>query len=284
MPTPDLPDECWPVDVTVIPDWDDNEVEADPEADPPVVAVPVYSADTKARAIALAGQSMRLLTGFRVGGCPVTVRPCRRDCNTRTWRTYPVRGYMGSTPWFPVQLGGAWLNIGCGCSTSCSCSRVFEIRLSSAASAVSEVKVDGVVLDASSYRLDPGGRLVRTDGIDWPLCQDLNAPDTEAGTWSVTYTPGAAVDGLGAAAAGLLASQYARALNGGDCELPDTVTQVVRLGVTMTLAPGSFPGGRTGIRIVDDYLTFYNPYGYIGVPSAMVNIDALPPRAVGPSS
>lgn len=280
---PELPDYCWPVDTTELPGWDSWETEPDPGADPPVVGVPTYSDVVKARAISLAGQSMRLLTGFRVGGCPVTVRPCSRYCETRTWRTYPVRGYSGSTPWWPVNLGGQWLNIGCGeHSDGCSCGRTYEVRLASATSEVSEVKIDGAVLPPSSYRLDPGGRLVRLDGDAWPLCQDLNAPDTEDGTWSITYTPGAPVDGLGAVAAGWLALEYAKALIGEDCGLPTTVTQVVRLGVTMTLAPGSFPEGKTGIRIVDDYLTRWNPHGYLYSPSAVLNIDLPSHRAVGP--
>jgi hypothetical protein len=271
---PELPDYCWPVDTTELAGWDDWAIEPEPEADPPVEGVKLYSEVVKARAESLAGQSMRLLCGFRVGGCPVTVRPCRRDCNTRTWGAYPVRGYAGSTPWFPVSLGGQWLNVSC-CDHSggCSCSASYEVALPSAVSAVDEVLIDGEVLAPSSYQLRPGGRLVRIDGERWPLEQDLNAPDTEPGTWSVTYVPGAPVDGLGAVCAGLLALEYAKALNGDDCDLPTTVTQVVRLGVTMTLAPGSFPEGKTGIRIVDDYVTRWNPYGHLASPAAVYNID-----------
>lgn len=280
---PELPDYCWPVDTAELPGWDEIAVEADPDAEPPVLEVPVYSELTKARAISLAGQTMQLLTGFRVGGCPVTVRPCMRGCETRTWRAYPVRGYSGSTPWWPVNLGGQWLNIGCGAhSDGCSCSRTSEVRLASATSEVTEVKVDGAVLDPIHYRLDPGGILVRLDGESWPLCQNLGAPDTEDGTWSITYVPGTPVDGLGAVAAGWLALEYAKALIGQDCALPTTVTQVVRLGVTMTLAPGSFPDGKTGIRIVDDYTARWNPYGHLGSPVAVYNLDLPSHRAVGP--
>lgn len=111
---PELPDFCWPVDTACVPDWDAWEVEPDPEADPPVEGVPVYTDAEKGRAVSLAGQTLRALTGYRVGGCPVTVRPCRAGCSEQTWRTYPAVGYSGSTPWYPVSLGGRWLNIGCG--------------------------------------------------------------------------------------------------------------------------------------------------------------------------
>lgn len=276
---PDLPDFCWPVDTSCVPDWDAWEVPPDPEADPPVVGVPLYTAEQKARAVALAGQSLRLLTGFRVGGCPITVRPCGPGCSEQNWRTYPVGG-PGSTPWFPVNLGGTWLNVSCGCAGGCDCTSLREVRLYGPASGVVEVKVDGSVLDPSDYRLDGGGVLVRTDGGTWPLCQNLSAPDTEPGTWSVTYTPGAPVDGLGAYAAGLLAGQYVRACTGGQCDLPSSVTRIVRQGVELTLGVGAFPEGKTGIREVDAWLEAVNPHA-LKAPSSVMSPDRRPPRVQG---
>lgn len=258
---PALPDFCWPVDTSCVPDW--NAWETEPDEDEP--GVPLYSDADKARAISLAGQTLRMLTAFRVGGCPVLVRPAARKCRELTWRTYPVAG-GGSTPWRPVDLGGVWLNVGCGHDSVCGCLGLREVRLYGQASSVSEVKVDGVVLDPSAYRLDPGGRLVRLDGEVWPLCQNLAAPDTEAGTWSVTYTPGAAVDGIGAYAAGVLAGEFVRACTGGECRLQANVTQIARNGVTMTLGLGAFPDGKTGIREVDLYIERWNPYGHKSPP------------------
>lgn len=267
-PLPSMPDLCWPVDTSCVPDWDAWDIEPDPEADPPVVGVPLYSEADKEYAIALAGQSMRLLTGFRVGGCPVTVRPSGRGCVPRTWRAYPVAG-LGSVPWSPISVDGQWMNIGCGHAGGCGCVEVHQVRLAGSPSqgAVTEVKVDGLVLDPSAYRLDPGGLLVRLDGLGWPLCQDLTKADTEEGTWSVSYTPGVAVDGLGARAAGILAGQFVRACTGGSCDLPNSVTQIVRQGVTLTLGVGAFPGGRTGIRSVDSYLERWNPQGHTTPPT-----------------
>lgn len=260
-PTPALPDFCWPVDTSCVTDWDEWETEPDPEADPPVAGVPVYSEMSKLRAISLAGQTLRLLTGFRVGGCPITVRPCRAGCNESTWRTYPVSGMGGSTPWFPVSLGGRWLNIGCGHAGGCSCSGLSEVKLYGPASVVTQVKIGGSVLDPTAYRLDQGGLLVRTDGDPWPMEQNLSAPDTEPDTWSVTYLPAAPVDGLGAYAAGVLAGEFVKACTGGDCRLPDNVTQIVRPGISMTIGLGAFPQGKTGIREVDSWIEDVNPSG-----------------------
>lgn len=277
---PPLPDFCWPVDVSCVPDWNDWDVEPDPEADPPVEGVPKYTPEQKARACALAAQSLRYLTGYRVGGCPVTVRPCRAGCSEETWRTYPVGGVGGSTPWYPVNIGGTWLNIGCGCGGGgCSCSRTSEVRLHGPVGAIETVKVDGVTVDPSLYRLDAPNRLVSL-GDPWPLCQDLSAPDSEPGTWSVTYTAGAAVDGLGAWVAGILAGEYVKACTGGDCRLPNSVTSIVRDGVSMTLGPGAFPDNRTGIMEVDNWVARWNPAGLRG-PSTVLSLDRLSPRVMG---
>lgn len=283
---PDFPDPCWPVDVSCVSDWAETRtIPADPEADPPVVEheEPVYSDRQRAYAVSLAGQTMRLLTGFRVGGCPITVRPCQSGCTESTWQTYPVVGFTGSTPWFPVNLGGQWLNIWCGHSGGCGCSATHEVALYGPASLVTEVKVNGDVLDPSAYRLDPGGRLVRVDGEGWPLCQNLDAPDTEDGTWSVTYHTGLPVDGIGALAAGALAGQYVRACSGSDCDLPKTVTQIVRNGVTVTMAPGAFPNGKTGIKTVDAYLERWNPSGDRRPRSSAWSPDVARPRPVAGS-
>lgn len=260
---PDLPDFCWPVDTSCVPLWDALEDPTQPAGpDNP----PLYSEADKARAVSLAGQTLRMLTGFRVGGCPVTVRPASRGCTEQTWRTYPVDG-GGSTPWQPVSLGGRWLNIGCGHARSgCGCLSTREVTLHGTVGAIVAVKVDGMTLDPTAYRLDRGGRLVRLDGDGWPLCQDLAAPDDAEGTWSVTYVPGAPVDGIGAWVAGLLAGEYVKACTSGECRLPTGVTQVVRQGVTLTLGTGTFPGGRTGIREVDAYLERWNPNGLRSAP------------------
>lgn len=260
---PDLPDLCWPVDTSCVDGWDD------------------YDAGARARAVALAGQTLRVLTLFQVGGCPVVVRPASQGCRDRTWRTYPVTG-PGALPWAPVSVGGSWLNIGCGHTGGCGCLGAREVRLYGPASTVSEVKVDGVVLDPSAYRLDPGGLLVRLDAGTWPLCQDLALPDTEEGTWSVTYIPGAPVDGLGAYAAGVLAGEFVKACSGGDCRLPSGVTQIARQGVTLTLTPGSFPGGRTGIKEVDAYLARWNPNGMSSPPAVYSPGIRRPRRMAAP--
>lgn len=273
-PLPALPDFCWPVDTSCVDDWDAWEIPPSEGSE----GVPRYTAEQKARAVALATQTLRMLTLWRVGGCPVTVRPATQGCRDKTYRVFPVSG-SGAVPWQPVSMGGQWINIGCGHSSACSCLGAREVLLPSNAGEVLSVTIDGLTLDPTAYRLDAGARLVRLDGDTWPLCQDLTKPDTEEGTWAVTYRPGAPVDGLGAYVAGVLAGEYVRACAGGSCDLPTGVTQVVRNGVTLTIGAGAFPDGKTGIRTVDAYLERWNPNGHT-IPPAVWSPDVARARRV----
>jgi hypothetical protein len=205
-----------------------------------------YPKDVQDRAIALAVQSLRFLTAYRVGGCPVTVRPCGSPC--------------GHDPdWMhPVLYAGAWLNRTCGCGTR-RCAPSYQVQLDIPVGRVDEVLVDGVALPQASYRVDDERWLVRLDGQQWPLDQDLDAPVTAEGTFAVTYLRAYPVDGLGALAAGVLACEFAKACTGSKCALPSGVTQIVRQGISMNLMPGLFPDGMTGLREVDSFIARWNP-------------------------
>lgn len=264
--TPALPDYCWPVDWSCAQDYyDDLTTMPDPDnPDGPRIPNPDGIAIAE-RAEALAVQSIRMLTGYKVGGCPVVLRPCSPRCIPGSWLVAPGMdgnwaGYSGWTFQPYIGTNGQWLNA-CGCKNdSCSCVKVEEVVLPNAVSNVTEVMIDGAVLDPSAYRVDNYNRLVRTDGGAWPTCQDMNLNEGE-GTFFVTAQEGAAVDGLASYAAGVLAVEFAKACTGGKCSLPPGVVSVTRSGVTMELASGSFPTGMTGIREVDLFIQHWNPYG-----------------------
>lgn len=248
---PDCPpynDECWPV----LTDCCDN--------------FENYPQDIRERAVAFAGLTMRMLTGYSVGGCPVVLRPCSPSCAQRAgW------AFTGSAFQPHINGLGQWVNA-CGCpGFDCDCSFVSEVVLPGHAGSIVEVRVDGQVVDTSLYRVDNGNRLVSM-GDPWPTCQDMTAPTTEPGTFSVSYRPGIEVDGSGAFAAGVLACEFAKGCSGEKCRLPAGVTQVVRSGVSMTLSAGAFPKGKTGIREVDAYIERYNPHG-LKVPSTVWSPD-----------
>lgn len=240
-------DNCWPVD------WSVCSADTLAELTPEQIAI----------SEALAAQTLRMLTGYRVGGCPTTVRPCNRSCVPGSWLSapdpgsyYAAIGGFGFSPY--IGVNGQWMNA-CGCwSDGCSCVKVEEVRLPGHVGFVESVVLDGVILPGTSYRIDNGNMLVRTDGGSWPVCQDMNL-DSGVGTFLVTYLDGNPVDGVGAMVAGLLAAEYAQACVGGDCVLPGNVTNLVRAGVTQEFDEEMFPGGKTGQYTVDSFIRIWNP-------------------------
>lgn len=243
VPIPDLPplpEFCWPIDPGCCLELEN------------------YAPEVQARAVALATQTLHTLTARRVGGCPVTVRPCRTPC-----ATYGYYDGSGSfVPWMnPTLMNGTWLNIPCGCGQSpCGCKELCEIALLGPVGAVYSVWVDGEEVPSTSYRVDDGRLLVRLDGECWPDCQDLEAGPFDPGAFSITYLNAIPVDGLGAYAAGILACEFAKACSGAKCRLPSGVTSVSRQGISYEVAAGAFPDGVTGIREVDAWIATYNPY------------------------
>lgn len=231
------------------------------------------SADMKDLVQQMAVEYLWNWTGRQFGTCPITIRPCRDDCGNAWNTTYS--GYagnrVGSLPWFagpggngspinPALIGGKWWNLPCGgCNNDvCSCSYVPTIELVGPVASVDEVIVDGVVLPSSSYRVDNYRFLVRTDGLDWPACQDMVRPLTELDTLGVTYQIGVDVPAGGRVAAGVLACQLAKATCGdGSCQLPVRLQNVTRQGVQMTVLDAYanlYNEGTTGLYVVDSWV------------------------------
>lgn len=205
------------------------------------------------QAAALASSTLERLTARRVGNCPIVVRPCRPE---------PLDPFLGATYWqsgyVPVNYNGVWSNVCFGPGMSCA---PCEVPLPPPVTTVLEVKVDGDVIPVDDYRVDNVRYLTwqGTGDCPFPSTQDLSKPDTEVGTFSVTYLNAYPVDSLGAMAAGILALEFARALSDESCGLPPNVTQVVRQGVSFTLETGAFPSGMTGLREVDTFIGLWNP-------------------------
>jgi hypothetical protein len=240
-PVAGLVGECdWPIDPACLTgEWD------------------TMTPEVQARAQALAQASLRRLSGYRVGGCPITVRPCVRSCLTPS-----SLGWASIRGWGPTQTAdGSWVNT-CGCTTDCSCTSLCEIVLAAPVGPVTWVKVDGNVVPPTSYRVD-GNRLVWTGATQcpWPYCQDMAAADDKPGTFAVRYLNAFAPDAMAAYALGVLSMEFAKACTGGKCRLPASVTAVARQGVTFQVAAGTFPDGTTGIREVDAWIGLWRPPG-----------------------
>lgn len=210
-----------------------------------------------------------LWSGRRFGACPVVVRPCRDTCANyyttyRGWgglnRNLPYyEGFPG--PLNPALIMGQWFNLGCGgCGDDvCSCSYVPTVTLRGPVSAVTEVLIDGEVLPQTSYRVDNFQHLVRTDGGDWPACQNQTAAPTEDNTFQVTYLMGTEVPAGGQLAASILACETAKLLCGDTtCQLPTNVSSVSRQGVTINVESvysNMYATGTTGLFLVDRWLS-----------------------------
>ena len=230
------------------------------------------------RTLHVATEIIWRLSGKQFGACPVTVRPCRQKCAAT-----PSYGYWSGMQWMPVLDGGVWFNQNCSkCKPSgCSCGQLDEVDLPGPAIEIVRVKLDGIQLPADKYRVDNFRKLVALDpAFPWPTCQPLNLPDTEDGTFSVTYRRGQAVPIGGTWAAGLLACQLLKACNEpGECVLPSKAQRIARQGVTVELTPVLVKAGdfATNIPEVDLWLTSVNPYKS-KAPSRVYSVDRPAPR------
>lgn len=264
------PDEgpcSWPLDLSCAADWDTF---------PPAV---------QSAATTWATYILWALTGRRYGPCSITIRPCGPKCGGNFgYLTFPVNA--GGTansgmPWMiPWIDAGVWRN--CGCNGGCSCNATCEVALPGPVAVVDEVKVDGVVLDPSAYRLDylrTTAVLVRIDGECWPECQDLDAGNDEVGAFAITYQRGVAVPRAGQIAAGELASEFAKACAGADCVLPQNLQSLTRNGVELQVVDPTtlLDGGLTGIANVDLWIRAVNP-GRKAQRSRVYSSDTQGPR------
>lgn len=241
---------------------------------------------------AVASQTLWRMSGMRWGPCPVTVRPCRRSCLDDFPRSFQSGGSTGG--WVPyIGTDGAWRNASvCGCSSSsCSCGELCEVKLAGPVYDVVSVDVDGTVLLPEAYRVDSPGLLVRTDGECWPTCQDMALPEGEPNTFTVTYRWGLPLDEAAIAAVSDLTCELVKSClpagTCGPCRLPGNVTKLARQGTTTATRQGVtvtdydpsllFTQGRTGLLLVDLWLTTVNPYRLTS-PSRAYSPDYKQPR------
>lgn len=241
---------AWQLDTSCCPDWET-----------------AYTPEVRATAAAWATEILDALTGRQFAQCPVKLRPCGRRCGL--WGGYlvfpvgePAMSGVGN-PWMIpyTDAAGVWRN--CGCAGFCRCRATCEAYLPYGVASIETVMVDGVILDPSSYRLDEGRILVRTDGECWPECQDMDKADTEEGTWSVVVRPGSPLPASAAIAAGKLACEFAKACSGSaDCALPQELVSLSRNGVEVQVADPQLllDAGLTGVHEADLFIRAYNPY------------------------
>lgn len=208
-----------------------------------------------------------------------TVRPCRTTCAC-PWQVLS-RGHIVwnpniINPW--AGYGMWWWN-----GDSCGCQPLSRVLLAGYVQSIVEVLIDGAVVPADTYRVDQHRWLCRVQPTasdswpHWPGCQNMSLPETEDGTWAVTYTYGKAPPISGVNAAVELACEIYKQCAGETCRLPQNTTRVARQGIVIE-RPAFFAwafekGGRsiprgwkTGLPQVDAFLNAWNPTGLVRQP------------------
>jgi hypothetical protein len=203
------------------------------------------------------------------GSCgPVTIRPVFRPVNADT------RGWV-------FAGGGGW-GYGWGASAmgNLGMSPVLALYAEEQGAVIDlwdypineilQVKIDGVVIPPDEYQLRDHRRLLRmrptsdfvpTERWGWPSSQIPDLPDTQQGTFSITYTYGQDPGEGGRMAAIALAEFIVSPVLGNPQQFPQRTTQITRQGVTAQIASAVdvMKGGGTGIYVVDLWLNSVNP-------------------------
>lgn len=221
-----------------------------------------YSNTVRDRATSWATEILYYLSGRQFGACEITVRPCGTGCRYYGgWMTYPVIADGIGTIFTPFIRDGSWFN--CGCSGACSCEARCSVWLPGPVASVSQVTLDGVVIDPANYRVDNRNRLIGMNGVCWPDCQNMELISPDEGTFEVTYLRGKALPVSGQIAAGELACQFAKACSGQSCALPANMASLARQGIQVEMIDPTnvLTSGFTGIPSVDLWIRAVNPAG-----------------------
>lgn len=245
----------WTIDTGCCDDWD------------------TYSPSVQAAARDYASTVLWAATGRRFGLCTRVVRPCGRQCSDGEWGGNGVYGWWWADgTWFPYIFNGLWRNCWCGCNGlagCCGCNVDCQVYLEGPVNNIISVEVDGETIDPSTYRVDNGIWLVRTQDAStddcWPQFQNFNIQSGE-GVFTVTYQKGLAVPTALQRAAGELACEFAKACTGAACRLPGRATNIARQGISISMVDVNtlLEKGLTGIATVDQIIRTYNPYGLTG--------------------
>ena len=145
------------------------------------------------------------------------------------------------------------------------------IELPYAVTEIVQVKIDGEVIPEDEYELRDFKSLVRirptrstvpVARYGWPTSQIMDLPDTEPGTFSVTYKFGIGPPASGMLAVRKLAEVFALPLLGDTNSYPKRVTSVARQGVTAAITDvmDLLQKGMLGIYECDVFLNSVNPH------------------------
>lgn len=211
------------------------------------------------------------------GECgPVTIRPVSRptDADTRSGITA-----LAGTGWFSASgMASGYGTSNPGVMVHYGSVEPPTIILPHPVTEIVSVLIDGVTIPGpydpatglgewelrdfrELVRIRPTAAFSPTERWGWPTSQILDLPDSQEGTFSITFTFGQPPPMLGQLAALKLAEYLALPQLGDTTHYPRRVKQVARQGVTTQTADASdmLAAGQTGIYEVDLFLLAVNP-------------------------
>jgi hypothetical protein len=204
------------------------------------------------------------------GECgPVTVRPVSRptDIDTRAWAAT-----LSTVGWVASQgFASAYGSFNPAVVAHYGSLEPPTIELPYPMTEVTLVKIDGVVIPEDEYELRDFKTLVRirptretipTARYGWPTSQVMDLPDTEPGTFSVTYMFGNPPPAGGVIAAKKLAELLLLPQLGDETRLPQRLTALTRQGVSVRVTDivDLVAKGSSGILEVEWFLNSVNPH------------------------
>lgn len=229
-------------------------------------------------AAAAASQILYEISGrMFTGECgPVTIRPVARpaDADTRGW---PAA--LSPLGWFSAYGFGSGYGMSVpGVVAHYGSSDPPTIRLPWPVTQITQVLIDGVLIpgpydpqtqtgewELRDYRdlvrIRPNAGFTPTQRWGWPTSQIMDLPDSQQGTFSVTFTFGSDPPASGQIAARKLAEYLALPQLGDSTRYPQRVTQISRQGVSTQVASviDVLAKKSLGIYEVDAFLLASNP-------------------------
>ena len=204
------------------------------------------------------------------GECgPVTIRPVSRpvDLDSKSWgaRLSPL-GWFSS-----VGAYSAYGSYGPGVMAHYGSSSPPEIELGAyPVTEVTKVRIDGVEIPEDEWELRDHRWLVRlrtsasatpTERYGWPTSQVMDLPDTEPGTFSITYKFGQVPPKSGVRAAKKLAEYLLLPQLGDTTRYPQRVTNLSRQGITASITDvmDVLKSGSLGVYEADAFILSVNP-------------------------
>lgn len=206
------------------------------------------------------GTSERLyrMSGYRwMGAQTIVMRPERltRDCECDLGIPSWGFGWDGGDGWWNRLFPESGLAL----------ALIDRIDLGGNVISVDEILVDGEVLDPATYGLYGNRTLVRFDDADglrlfWPCCQRIAAPNTEVGTWQLTYQVGQMPPQSGRDAAYAWSLERGKRFDQHAEHFPAHTTRAESQGIALTIEePAQLASGLIGIPEVDEFIESVNP-------------------------